>query len=274
MESVSFRPETQPSIYLPQAEEVPIIIVSDIQYGTIGCDVTRLRRLVEWGAEHNAYWLNLGDNIDVASPSGREKLEAAHLYDSVYTALDAQVQEMVDELSAVLAPTKGRWIGWIEGHHFHIFPGGKTTDMLLMEKLGGVFLGTCARVYLSIGEGTYIIYAHHGVGSGVSIGSALRALATRAVPYWEADAYLMGHLHRLECTILPWIDAQGRERGRLLLCTGSYLRGYVEGSTVRGRPGGTYVERKMLPPNYLGSPVLWLRPRPDGLIEGTVSLTF
>ena len=41
--------------------------ISDIQHGASGADLKKLKRHVEWGVEHGAYFTGLGDYIDVAS---------------------------------------------------------------------------------------------------------------------------------------------------------------------------------------------------------------
>ena len=116
------------------------------------------------------------------------------------------------------------------------------------------------------------IWAHHGVGSGVGVAAPITKLE-RVLEWAEADLYLMGHQHKRAAGASPRFYIVGDKtpimvaRERLLVGTGSYLRGYLRGSKADGRPGGTYVEKGMMRPVSLGSPLIRIEPtRP--FIEG------
>ena len=73
---------------------------------------------------------------------------------------------------------------------------------------------------------------------------------------FEADLILAGHTHKLLPAKVPvlYVDHNGvklRERLRTFARTGSFLRGYMEGSQ-------TYVEAAGYPPTYLGWPTITL----------------
>src|SRR5215470_17825966 len=96
----------------------------------------------------NAWFFGLGDYIDFLSPSNRQRLQSAALYDTAEAVIEEKVHELVQEVfDEILKPTKGRWLGLLEGHHFAEF-GGTTSDILLSELLDAPFLGTSAYVRL------------------------------------------------------------------------------------------------------------------------------
>ena len=104
--------------------------VGDIQWTGLKGEtvVSMLRRHIEWGVEHGAYFLGMGDMIDFASPSNRQALRAAALYDNAQQVIDDAARNLVHELyETVLKPSKGRWLGLLEGHHFTQFRDGTTS---------------------------------------------------------------------------------------------------------------------------------------------------
>lgn len=246
-------------------------------------DVERFKRHIQWGVDHGAYYLGMGDYVDVMSPSNREAWKAARLYDSVQDAMEKAATEVEDELYDILAPTRGRWLGLLEGHHFFPHEDGTTTDTRLAQFLGTPFLGTCALVQVKFKpEGkhkppSFTIWAHHGRAGGKLLATPINQLES-VLKSFEADVYLVGHHHKKVAGKYPVLKAEFPERGgkarlvhknRILACTGSFLRGYMEGSQREGRARGGYVEAGMLNPVALGGVVIYARPKynHDGYAE-------
>ena len=286
MELVSFTPQTVKSMTLPM-QEMRLMPIGDIQYGAQGCDVERLKAHLKWGMEQNCYFIGMGDYVDQMSPSNRKAYSSimASLYDSAREAVDEGIEAKRKELEKILAPTKGRWLGLIQGHHQWVFASGDTTDSRLAGFLGCPLLGDCAMVVLRMeslrrgkggrsGTGSKLhvpvkIWAHHGQGSGQTAAAALTKLEHAAKRFF-ADIYLMGHYHTKPAVPVPWIDfdvdAKGRvrfnSRNRYLVATGGFLKGYEEGTkNAMGLPTGSYIEKAMLAPVTLGGPVIYIRPR-------------
>ena len=265
--------------------EEPILLmpVGDIQWAGVENQVAMrmLRDHIQWGVDHNAYFLGMGDYIDYMSPSGREAYKGAKKYDSTLSVNDRAALMLVDELyDRALAPSKGRWLGLLEGHHFHETTDGLTTDMYLADKLGAEFLGSSAYVRLRFsyvrgkGEsphvkyGDVLIWCHHGVGTGQTSAAVLNKLLKMSTGF-DADIYLMAHLHRKVAEPIDYTfpvyfaDGETRlaHRTRIMACTGSFLKGYVEGNVIGRIKRGTYVEQKMLTPVALGGVVVTIKPR-------------
>ena len=279
MELTVFEPETAPSFLLPSLQEVVIVPLGDIQAGAAGCDLPRLKRHIAWALEtfgDNLYFLGMGDYLDVASPSNRKAIYRlkGDAYDSVNAMMDRAMDAEIDKLKKILAPTRGRWLGLIRGHHEYHFPT-TTSDAKLAEYLGCPLLGHCALIHLILRDETgrrkavAKLWIHHGVGAGVTLEAGIRKIRGSVVPYWFANAYLVGHYHQKSTTPVPWIDTvvvndkpEWVSQSRYIISTGSFLKGYQEHSIDgMGLPTGDYVEKAMLPPNVLGGPVVFIRPK-------------
>jgi hypothetical protein len=291
MELVSYEPETSPSILLPGTDEIIIVPIGDVQYGAPGCDMKRLKKHITWAEGlrergHEVYYIGMGDYYDVMSPSNRKAMSRARvdLYDSALLTIDKGVKELEGHIERILEPTGGHWLGLLTGHHLYQYGNGETTDTHLADFLGTRLLGHCSLVHLVFKDKTSgardavgKIWCHHGQGSGTTLEGALRKVRANVVPYWFANAYLIGHYHQKAASPVPWIDTHISTRGksagkitwqsisRYIVSTGSFLKGYQEHSLdAFGRPAGDYVEIAMLPPNVLGGPIIFMRPRRIG----------
>lgn len=269
MELREWAPEKAVGSRLPWAA-VKLMPIGDIQYSGAGgpCDLDKLERHLKWGLASGCYFVGMGDYVDFASPSNRRRLKEAGLYDTSADVIDRAAARLTDELLEVLAPTAGRWLGLLEGHHYYEHLDGTTTDTRLAKALRAPFLGTCSMIRLQFIEERHaarcVVWAHHGAGSGVSIGAPLTSLERIAASF-DADLYLMGHQHKLvaapkDMLYMAERSTQLRHRTKMLVGTGSWLKGYLAGSTVGGRAGGTYVERAMLAPVALGGGLITITP--------------
>lgn len=272
---VKDHPEASLDRRVPE-NEIWLMPLGDIQWGTTDCDVDRFKRHVEWGLSHpGVYFIGMGDYMDFASPSSRKALNHALLeaYDVVSASIDElvllNIERFLEETS--LSKAKGRFLGLLSGHHLWNFQDGKNGDQVLAEKLEAPYLGTCAFVRLRLPGTDVTIWCHHGVGGGITMGAPINRLE-RLVSAFDADIYLIGHHHKLIAapidTIYPVFrgkKAELKHRTRLLACTGSFMRGYTAYRTgPTGIPQGSYVEQKMLPPVALGGILIKIAAKPDG----------
>jgi len=267
-----------------RGETLLLMPVGDIQWAGEHkvTALDRLKRHIEWGVEHGAWFLGMGDYIDFASPSNRQRLRAAALYDTADEVIEDTSFTLMQELyEKALKPSTGRWLGLLEGHHFYTSRAWVTTDQRLAELLKTAFLGTSAFVRLRFLKGlrasgrsteaAITVWCHHGAGGGQRAGSPLNRLDQLLV-HWDADIYVMGHqskkvgapLDRIEPL---WPRRSGSQPGRLIhrtkiiACTGSFMLGYKEGHRDGKTPRGSYVEQKMLAPVELGGVLIRITPR-------------
>lgn len=276
---------------LPFRETV-IIPLADIQLQQRreAVDIKRLKETVQWGVDHDAWWIGVGDYIDMESPSNRKLLRGTGFYDSVLDALDAKAEELQEELQDILKPTRKHWLGILDGHHYHEYQDGGTSDTRLAQYLDAPFLGTCAAVKvvfeLPAGVGgsrthhvnpSFNIWAHHGRGGGKLSSAPINSLE-HIVKGFDSDVYLIAHTHRAGAVRMARIYPQfGPKKGYLehkdlfLAACGSFLKGYAEGHQRGGRAAGMYPEAAMMNPLSLGVVKIWARPRWEIRPGGTTS---
>ncbi len=256
-------------------KEVLIIPIGDIQLQQQRdvVDLERLKEVIAYGVKNDAWYIGMGDFIDMESPSNRKKLRESGFYDSVVDAIDAKAEELEEELQKILKPTVGRFLGLLEGHHFHIHQDGTTTDQRMASFLKAPFLGTCAYINLTFKPNNksharpkVLIWAHHGRSGGKLLSSPLNQLE-HVVRGFDADIYLIGHHHKAVAGKLARMYAQFnttvgylKNKEMIIACTGSFLKGFVEGVKRDGRPGGLYPEAAMMNPLALGVVKLRIRP--------------
>lgn len=256
----------------------PIIVapIGDIQYAgrASSTAVDMLKRHIDRCQKLNAWYVGLGDYTDAFSPSNRQRLRAAALYDTAEDVIDDKALDLTLELyQDILAPTKGRWLGLLHGHHFATLKTGETTDQRLCQLLNARFLGTSAFIRLQIqsGGGTrnnIVLWAHHGCGGGMKAAAPLNKLENVA-PYFDADVYLLGHMSKQATApiqrIVPRFHGHGApdliHKKLMLVGCGGFSKHYVQGAKQGKVPMGSYVEQKMLNPAALGAPLIRIMPR-------------
>lgn len=263
--------DTQPSLTLPW-EETIIMPIGDLQYGAEGANLDKFKRHIDWGMRQGAYFIGLGDYVDVASPSGRMKIAHAELYDSVLDALDDKAREHMEVVLKALKGTEGRWLGLHEGHHYWNFESGGTTDTVMAERLNAPYLGTCAITQLRFrGESgkralSCQIWSHHGEGSGATMTAPLNKLERMMSRFPSVDIFLLGHYSRKVGypvdALVPVFGKNPRlvAKRRILAICGGFSTGYTVGSQRHGRAQGSYVEKGLMSPTNLGAPVIYVRP--------------
>lgn len=263
-----------------QSERSPITVIpiGDIQWagkrGPTALDI--LRRTIDEGMELGAYFLGTGDYIDFMSPSNRARLRTAALYDTAEDVIDDKAMELTHEIyELALKPTKGRWLGLVEGHHFSHLKSGDTTDMRLCQMLDARFLGTSAYVRLQFSvngkRGNCVFLVHHGVGGGGSAGTPINKLEKWAAGWEGADIFVMGHTCKGPATKIqrPYPRWHGRgapdliNRTITLVNSGGFARSFTVGSKQGIIPRGGYAEVGMMNPIVLGAPKIHIHPKMD-----------
>jgi hypothetical protein len=256
MELVKFNTKSQKVVVAP---------LGDIQYcGQHGpTAVDSLKRHIDRVlAFDNSYFIGMGDYIDFLSPSNRQRLAAAALYDTADTVIDEKAHELTEELyENILKPTKGRWLGLIEGHHFYE-GSGSTSDMWLCEMLDAQHIGTSALVRLE--PSGIVFYAHHGTGAGQLPGTGLNKLYHTSNGWTAIDVYLMGHNTKLAASRHSRPQARWEQKKPdlvhsdvLYVNTGGFSKSNVL-EHRRGRiPRGDYAEKGMMTPAPLSAPIVF-----------------
>jgi hypothetical protein len=229
-------------------------------------------------------FIGMGDYIDFASPSNRARLRAADLYDNAVDIIEQKALSLTHEIyEKALKPTKGKWLGLVEGHHLYELRHGDTTDMRLCEMLDAPFAGTTGVVNLTFrlpnGQSKIpvTIWFAHGVGNGQTGYYPLSRLEKKAAEWEQVDVFAMGHTTKMAAEyqnkVYPRWGGRGEadlsHRKVILLGTGGYSKCYVVGAMQGRVPRGGYAERGMMNAAIIGSPVLHIRPR---ISEGRLSV--
>lgn len=258
--------------YKFDADEVVICPLGDIQWagpnGQTADDL--LRKHIDICVKKKGHFVGTGDYTDFMSPSNRQRLENAGLYDTSRDVIEKAARRLAQEVyDEYLVPTTGRWLGLIEGHHYFKLADGTTTDTYLAGLLETKQLGTLAMIRIQYGKSDEVVlWVHHGKGGGGAEGSPLNSLE-RVAKSWEADVFLMGHTCKTPATryarVRPkWDDATQQHdlehREILLVNTGGFNKSAIVGSRQGQLPRGGYAEAAMYAPVPLSAPILYLRP--------------
>lgn len=246
------------------ADTVVIAPLGDFQWSGVKGSTAQdhLRRHIDRCVELGAYFIGMGDYIDFASPSNRARLKSAGLYDTAEEVLEDAAGGLVNEVfEKFLKPTVGRWIGLLEGHHFFEY-GGRTSDMLLADKLQTRHLGTSCFVHLRPCGVT--LWAHHGQGGGMLPSAPLNKLYHVAAGLEGADVYLMGHSTKMPVVRLSrpqpvWGKRPTlRHRDIFLVSTGGFSKSSIVGHRRGAIPRGDYAEAAMMTPSPLSAPLVFI----------------
>ena len=203
----------------------------------------------------NAYFLGMGDYVDLASSSERNALKDGRFHDSTIQTIEDLYMQNTRGLVADLEFMRGRIIGMIEGNHYGEFKDGTTTTQQMCRLLDCKYLGVSAFIRLSFQYAnrrkSIDIWAHHGKGAARLIGGSLNTVQQMGEQA-EADIYCMGHDHKKSAgTTSKLVLSRGGgsvkvvHRQQLYVRTGSFLRGYVDGKQ-------SYVADMGLNPTDLG----------------------
>jgi hypothetical protein len=248
------------------AQEFVLAPLGDIQYTGEADQIAEglLQEHLAYCNSLGAYYVGTGDYIDFMSPSNRQRVKSAALYDNAEDVIDRAAINLVEDLYVrYLKKTQGRWLGLVSGHHYSQLSDGTTTDQALCEMLYAPYLGTCAQIEIDFGPSSRVcIWLHHGSGSG-DVGAVLRRLK-KISGSWDASIFLMGHQPKIEAARIPRLYQSGTDLHHhdiFLVATGGWARAYVPGRKRGGRPQGDYAEQGMMEPAAIGAPIIRIQPR-------------
>lgn len=221
---------------------------------------------LDWAkTKKDAYFLGMGDTLDIASASERLVLSRG-LHESTIGTLEDLYNREIARFCKEISFMKGRLIGMIEGNHYAEFQSGVTSTQKMCEILGCRYLGCSAFIRLSFRCGnspgrrsSVDIWAHHGLGASRLIGGSLNRVQ-QMVEAADADIYLMGHDHKksvglLSRLMLTQSDPMDVVHRKILVArTGSFLKGYEPGRV-------SYVADRGLCPTDLGVVKIELTPK-------------
>lgn len=249
-------------------QQMLLMPIGDVHAFSEAWPEKRFKDHIVWGVDRGAYFLGMGEYLDFTS--GSQRLILDNMRDSQREHLDRLIRGDVERLAKMIEVSKGRWLGLLEGHHYHQFNDGTTSDQYLCQLLEAPFLGTSTLLSLRLAvEGRnetceVLVFAHHGANRGGSRKQGGKLHRLEDLLEWvEADIYLMGHDHSKVNAPMDRLyrTAGGHlyHRTKILARTGGWLVGWEgkrpvgEGAATVSR--GSYVEQAALGPSSLGAPV-------------------
>lgn len=252
---------------LAKNQSMIIMPIGDIHFGSDDFPTEHLINNIKWALDRGCTFLGMGEYLDFAAGSQRQHMGV--LRESTRKTIDDMILEKANQLFDILAPTRGKWIGMLEGDHRWDFTGGNSVDQYICQLLECPFLGTSAMVRIAAGvkghpEADTILYAHHGIGSSRTAGGHLIQVEN-LLKIFDFDIGLMGHSHGKVGTVVDrqavTPDGIHYHRSKILARTGACLKAYAShGPLPLSEPAinsrGSYVEQRAYQPSALGGIII------------------
>ena len=224
-----------------------------------------IRKRTEKMPYESVLFIGMGDYIDFASTSERKAIHNGSLHDTTIDKLNDIAQADTDKLVKKLEFMRGRLIGLHNGNHAWMYPDGTCDSERMASALGCRHLGYSAYTRIKVsgvvrgGTSRSIvdIFSSHGKGSGRLIGSQFNTVEQMSEVFHDADLYAMGHTHAIGSLPSTRLHVEEnvrtgelelKEKVRLMIRTGSALRGYEAGKK-------SYISKALYKPCSLGFPM-------------------
>jgi len=241
--------------YSTPSDYISILPLGDLHYGSTLCDFDAFKRAVKVLDNENTYWCLMGDVIDsivITDPR----------FDYRNSSLGDIILDHADTIVDCLLPYKDTCIGVLTGNHEDKLRQKCQIDIsrYIAKQLGAAYMGMTALLYLSFKRSThyesYTMFLVHG-GANVSTRQGRVRKLEELAQIADADIYLQAHFHDLISTksVTFGVNKAGKlvTKEKTFVVTGGYLRAYENGDS-------SYVERKLLKPLIIGSPLVQIYP--------------
>jgi len=233
--------------------------LGDIHFGTIHCDIPLLEKTIKEIKENpQAYWVGMGDFSEVIGLSD-PRFIAEEIDPKFYESLGVLPIAETCLAAEMLSPIADKCLGVIEGNHEFEYRRRHYIDLtqMLAEKLKVPYLDNPSMMRLLFTRDHHltrlVVYIDHAGGGGRKNGGKLNGIEDRTVDY-EADIYLRGHVHSKICSVRRSYElSKGSNvkivpKERYYVLTGCYFEPQLR--------GGSYVSRRSLPVNGMGTPII------------------
>ena len=233
-----------------------IVPIGDTHLGNCGFEKDRLVELVEWiKNKEKCFWIGMGDYVDCINYTDK-RFDPDTIDDKYIGLLSNTVSSQTEDIIKLLLPIKDKCIGLHRGNHEEKIRLTYHYDVMheMKKSFDAPILDDSAITILlfdrqsSNATNQIKIFSMHGCVGGRKGGNKVNWLED-LIAYVEADVYLIAHSHIKVAEIKTQLIVDRyyhlRQRKKVLGVTGSFLRGYVSGSSG-------YIEKMMLPPTDLG----------------------
>jgi len=191
-----------------------------------------------------SYFVLMGDLVDCITPKDKR-------YD--LSCVDPErglISQGFDLLEELVYPVRKQCLGVLTGNHYKTYLINTITDYKasMCKRLGIRYFGGSAMITIRRPKTKdFIFHCTHGWGGGRTSGAKFNRLYSQISKY-RADAYILGHSHKLGDDVACIIESKGwkiKPRYIWLIDSGCFLKGFVKGVT-------TYAELAQYSPNIIG----------------------
>ena len=246
--------------------------LGDIHCGSIHCAEDEIKKMVKQiSQEKNSYIIGMGDYADsILKDDKRFDIQGLAPWVRKDNIIECQRAWLRD----LFMPVKDKILCLLEGNHEDTIHTYHQDDIIrnLCSDLGVQYGGATAFVVLTFDRVSsdspptskpaahqFVIHAWHGAGGSQTEGARVMRLM-RLVNEFEADIYLMGHLHAIaQYTPARLAVRRGKIKSTNLAAaiTGSWLTTYTQS---KGDSNPSYGEKKGYKPSRIGCPVVRIDP--------------
>jgi len=212
-----------------EGERLSLVPLGDFHIGSPICDLEFVVETIDWIKNmDNVRVIGMGDYIN----NEHESFGVGSLYEQTMPP-----EEQVKLLKKLFMPIKDKILGIHSGNHERRTwrETGIDITRLIASDLGVPYLKWYAMHKIRVGKFNYVIFSTHGSTGARTSGGKINALKRFQIN-WEADLYLMGHVHSKEASVeeVRYVDTRNKcikSRKKLFVTTGhstNYEDGYAE----------------------------------------------
>lgn len=256
-------------LYPSRSSRITVANIADVHYGNRGCNMHRFREDVKQIQDDpNALWFGGGDFADYIAPSDKRWDPSTIDPDISVKDLGRLGHVLCSKMRDEFKPIAPKCLGLLFGNHEDKYMKLKDQQDLhswMCTELGAPNLGYCGFADLvfvrcpkiktmRIFRGhnphekdcstryTLRFFLHHGFSGASTPGGKLNSLI-KAMGTFEADCYMMGHVHDQKAQRSVRIGANADctalvDRQTIGVITGSYLMTYTQGTSSYGEQKG------------------------------------
>jgi len=271
-------------VYTSTTKDFKIWNLADIHLNSKACAINKVKRDIQRIKDDPySFWVGGGDYAEYISHSDQRRFEPDNVTDDLKVSdLGKLGSVSMNKVAELLKPIAHKSLGLCVGNHETAYMKRYEQYNLheeLCKKLGSSKLNMAYSSFFDVvfirktgynkpklfwsnpftgcDRQKFRFFIHHGAGGSVTPGGKLNKLI-QFMEYFEADVYMIAHVHGLSAQRLVKIGANDMcnkltEKERIGVITGCYLKTYSQGIT-------TYGEIKGYRPSKLGAVSIIINP--------------
>ena len=233
-----------------KTNELKLLPLGDIHLGDQACDLELLYDTLDYIKKNDVTVIGMGDYMNCATKQS--------LSDSYVSSMNPQ--EEYDKLYDLFHPIREKFLGLLTGNHEQRIQkeSGVNLTKVFCKELDAPYLGWAAFLKLNVGSDpdprrnqSYVIRATHGASFASTPEGKMRKCRQLSESF-EADLYLMGHVHSLQTSSEEKLRVDKRMK-----CVQRFKRHYVLTGHFLGYQD-SYAEMKVMKPEGKGVPLITL----------------